>query len=446
MSVQLFIRYLTRTKTITVDVKLTDTILMVKQQIEKQTGDKASFIHLLYGGTRLDNERTLTSYNIIKESTLKLDWDFVAIETDRIKRVYKHEPNVNNCPLMINSKKKGDDDTDSKEEEFGGVCQVYEDLKQYKFCLKHLQHMQTYNHCDLKYVLCRYGDSCKAYKRLENGGNRLDDQCHLHTFLHPPRVRKRSLFLPKGFNPFVFDSKTNVGLLNNLAKMKRIMDNRYENKDDELLEALMNEVKKNGFGNDLMLTNGASLLTIVDEKLKHKRHTDMGSPLNKALMLSIVLYTGCDCNYDLCSSQRNGDYKKWAVFDYCLKKAIKTLAENEYGKYAVYTGVGNAMIDFKKLQANKVGGVYSINGWLSTFTSTSWDKKVAQQFCGPNGMIMGLESKYRKYGCDVSWISKFPNEKEVLFASFDCYFPFRNVGQNKNMQYVIAGGDNEKLF
>ena len=28
-------------------------------------------------------------------------------------------------------------------------------------------------------------------------------------------------------------------------------------------------------------------------------------------MLALVLYTGCDCNYDLCSSQRNGDYNKW---------------------------------------------------------------------------------------------------------------------------------------
>ncbi len=36
-----------------------------------------------------------------------------------------------------------------------------------------------------------------------------------------------------------------------------------------------------------------SLLEVVDDKLACKKHTSIGSPLSKAEMLSLILYTGC---------------------------------------------------------------------------------------------------------------------------------------------------------
>ena len=61
-----------------------------------------------------------------------------------------------------------------------------------------------------------------------------------------------------------------------------------------------------------------SILKIVDDKMYCYRHAAMRCPLNRGQMLALILYTGCDCNYDLCKSQRNGDYHKWRIFDNCL--------------------------------------------------------------------------------------------------------------------------------
>eukprot|EP01083_Nonionella_stella_P267366 903272_1 len=50
-----------------------------------------------------------------------------------------------------------------------------------------------------------------------------------------------------------------------------------------------------------------SVLRFVDKKMNEHRHKQMGKPLNRAQMLSIILFTGeTDCNYYLCESQRNG--------------------------------------------------------------------------------------------------------------------------------------------
>eukprot|EP01084_Bolivina_argentea_P104696 187458_1 len=108
----------------------------------------------------------------------------------------------------------------------------------------------------------------------------------------------------------------------------------------------MKEVIDNGFKSDLCLTDEDekndtySLITIVNQKLQCMRHKRMGSPLNKAEMLSLLLYTGGECNFDLCKTQRNGDYKKWKWFDYCLYNAIHKLSKREYGLYKIYTGLG----------------------------------------------------------------------------------------------------------
>ncbi len=125
------------------------------------------------------------------------------------------------------------------------------------------------------------------------------------------------------------------------------------------LWALLSEVKKNGFGKDLIVGKGAKkqyrkekhfkyldvfqrdslsklnripLMATVNEKMGHERPKEMGSPLSRAEMLSLVLYTGCDANYSLCKSQRKGDFDTWRCFDDNLMMAITKLFIRGYPK------------------------------------------------------------------------------------------------------------------
>ena len=157
-------------------------------------------------------------------------------------------------------------------------------------------------------------------------------------------------------------------------------------------------------------------MNIVDNKLKCMRHQLMGSPLNRAEMLSIILYTGGDSNYDLCKSQRNGDYHKWKWFDYCLYYAINRLSKREYGSYKIYTGLSGTKLKDKHVDC----------GYFKTYVSTSWMRQIAETFADDTGMIFEINEEFREKAkcCDVSWISKFGiSESEILIArSIDAVF------------------------
>ena len=126
--------------------------------------------------------------------------------------------------------------------------------------------------------------------------------------------------------------------------------------------------------------------------------------------MNIYTFTGCDCNFDLCKSQRNGDYVKWKWFDYCLYNAIGGLSTREYGYFSVFTGLSGVKLDYKTVR----------NGFFVTYVSASWNEQIAISFTNGNGMIIEIDKDYKYhqdvYCCNVSWISKFPDECEILFA------------------------------
>ena len=98
--------------------------------------------------------------------------------------------------------------------------------------------------------------------------------------------------------------------------------------------------------------------------------------------------------------------------------AIRNLGQFEIHHENIYTGLAGVLLDVKHLYLK---GFHLL---FKTHVSFTTSLTQAKQFRGSNGMILGINMKANKiwlkynqfYCCDVSWISQYHNEKEVLVA------------------------------
>jgi hypothetical protein len=211
------------------------------------------------------------------------------------------------------------------------------------------------------------------------------------------------------------------------------------------LEALLAEVRRNGCGHQLVTPDGQDLVSIARNYREHPFHVSIGKPLNDGELLALLLYTGCDCNYDLTRCLLSDDYETWCVFDFTLSMAIGILSwHSSASEVPLYTGLADAYVDSRFVDPCGNEGVF-----LKCHMSMSTKREVAEQFRGDKGLLITIPPQRpgrcffgSKLGgmAPVHWISKFgENESEVLFSRFTWYsWQFKRVSCAHGCQEVTA--------
>ena len=203
------------------------------------------------------------------------------------------------------------------------------------------------------------------------------------------------------------------------------------------------------------------IFEILDEKMNHERHKQTNYALSKAELLALILYCNGVCNYNLSMCQRDGTYvQKWVTFDTLLNDAILQLSRYESHNENIYTGLAGVSVDIYRLYRQ---GMFSNFLFFKSNVSGTRSIKVAYQFRGDEGVILGINLKQSfeenifgflfgdsiiPHACDVSWISKYPSEQEVLFSRHSPFavYPSKSVQVGKNQWLVCNLGYDDKTF
>ena len=366
--------------------------------------------------------------------------------------------------------------------------------------LKHLLNFDHFECFGKKKPMCDYhknNNKCIHFENVLNNKSTIDDNFdeyfndyrHLYLYFHKTNNRNQS-YNHGSWTPFEFLSWNDVRNENE----HRELNGRSRNLNYNLIW-LFNEVIKNGFVKDLLprddvdpnvdgvqlikntvnrysddifadtvnfdpirkqLAQQFKIFEKLDEKMNHERHKQMGYPLNEYQMLSLILYCNGECNHSLCQAQRDGTSKsKWIFFDIGLDQAIDLLAKHEIHDENIYTGLAGIFLDVSELYCL---GPAANALEFKTNVSFSRDLRVAREFRGDEGLMIGINlqrvwlqsavgGKHLPYACDVSWISRFPTEQEILVAKgvrfHPCPSKSRQIGKK---QWIVCNhGDDDKI-
>ena len=221
--------------------------------------------------------------------------------------------------------------------------------------------------------------------------------------------------------------------------------------DDQRLD---NEIKTNGLYNDMDCNARKKvnmLSRIVEQLYNDKRNVQMGvKMLTRNEITCIYLITRENVNKQVKSAHRRGETCKYRCLSYHIISGLSKLKHhdqsNNFEKISyIYSGISNVTFDINKVTQNKSiekllqtyldknKENYNIlkltnqtNSFLSldTFTSTSEDVEKAREFSEKfigDGIILKIDFPKLWLNdsilCgDVSWISNFPHEQEILVA------------------------------
>ncbi|ETO34645.1 hypothetical protein RFI_02447, partial [Reticulomyxa filosa] len=237
------------------------------------------------------------------------------------------------------------------------------------------------------------------------------------------------------FNPLLYEC--------DLHRLKLIEDTVFliNQKSNSGLQLLLHEVIKNGFLHDLIIDRlsisrkkikkqinyneknpnelilNDLILTILNE-LKILYHDDihkqMGYPLQLHQICAILLYCGKSCNENFSYEQIQFRHHNWPYLDGYMQEAIRILHKHERreeNEMEVYCGLKNVRLEnIKEIKS----------GFFISHVSTSDDIQVAQMYRSHQGCILHFHPSMRRSNwidsCDVSWISPFKHEREILFS------------------------------
>ena len=314
-----------------------------------------------------------------------------------------------------------------------------------------LNHLSNFKHKQLEEQVCTNNYNCQSLQNIIDNEFTFLDQIHNHLCKHILRKSARN----RGKDMLPFEHTSTIE-----EREYPVENHSMENQDPKfgknLMLALIVQVIDNGFEKELMpvsepnesitfdfnqwannltiiklpygdivtiLSRHYKIFDVVATKMKHPRHLKMRSPLLEPYMLSLILYTfSDDISHSLSCALRKRNYNKWCVLDHCLSDAIGALSNWENHDLFIYSGISGVEIK----DADTLG--YKINDMehdailvFQTYKSFSTSLRVAKEFAGDEGLIIAIKlcpfnmaiSK-NIFACDVSWISKYVTEREIL--------------------------------
>lgn len=152
-------------------------------------------------------------------------------------------------------------------------------------------------------------------------------------YIHPPREER---IIPEEYSTFRAHEKIECKISRDKIQFLTRDSNKFLQTREVLLDyhrderALEDEVISNGYLH-VLEPNGwqyRHLSEIVEEKLNHSEHVNLGSPLSYDEMLSIILYTGSSEIFkDLRKEEITQNYSRWKVLTSTLESALYYLGQ-----------------------------------------------------------------------------------------------------------------------